>query len=350
MSKENIGSEGGLDEEAAETTLDLAAEARKSVADYFHEKGKDAPQVRFTTFYGQHGSAEDVLPVAVLVEKADIVFPEYLGWDRLPASTFIAEAKQDKESPQANFPEFYNALAEAIRKGHKPVGFIDIPTTDELFQRLEASRDSLFLEPRRELKAGRSFDEALDRWRGSVDEWATIQQKRERHMLARIGPELDRILAENPELARKDALSVLLTLGAAHTNIGRALRERGEDSESRLSESPFVFRFSLVQALRSQISTGRISEELYQRSFTDLLVLESVDEVPRNYETSPEETNRLAHAISSLMPIDDARALYDARAQGRDPTQTFISTLLAKRGLAWPRTREELQELLQHLS
>lgn len=95
-----------------------------------------------------------------------------------------------------------------------------------------------------------------------VNDFAIAQKYRERHMLTQLGPRLQRVISDNPKLARKDAINVMFEMGASHTSLFHTLRKQvGEERVSRtFSEKPIWVEPS--QILRAKLMGMEMEPEV----------------------------------------------------------------------------------------
>jgi len=318
----------------------------KIFQDSWEENRKEGdPDVSFTLYFAGHGRAEDVHPnLRKELQEADIFMPEDIFWTEQVVRNHNKEAKG--EDVFAPLLSRYNiALRNAMRESGVVVELPDIPADfpDAKEQRAalsNASRERWHL----------PFDEAVDDFDTATRNVATATRAREHEILGNIPACIRKALDENKDLRKRQSLKVVMTYGGAHTSIYHALDRAGANVERHKRHDGSVVYGHSSELLRNYVlgAAGSAPDrELAARGLTDLIFLNAIAPIIEGgvKDETLDELTRVARLFNERFTIEELRDLWDTYRVHKD--RSVILAKLNEKGLHIPKTREELDELLQ---
>jgi hypothetical protein len=277
----------------------------QTLSEYLKERfGENVPKISLRFFASSHKTEMDADGIKEKMDEADIIIPEFSGWS-VGTLYNINRASQGELPPLKNEKrEFFRAIVNYLHNTKKPVIFIDMPKKEreELEKEIPYSR----------LRDDSTFEEALGKINESLkNEAETIYKKREQYMFSAIGPKIEEVLETHPELLKKEKITVLLTLGVAHTDMIKQLnKDPNTDVSKFLRYSPELFN-PLSQVSRMHMFGKNVPEELQKKALLQkLLYYTSLNE----YFEKSQNTNvydRFEHFLVGLFPENEIRFLFE---------------------------------------
>ena len=260
------------------------------------EEKETGPRILIEIFYAPHQTREDAKGIRERIQESDVVIPEEIGWDQKLLSIYrgisggktpIEEyfhylAKTRKEIEEAK-DSFNMAFLEALQNSKKAVELIDVPRLHPLHLEIYAKVHEFSLNT----KGG--FHQLVARWKKLLQDGAELQTKREQYMLENLSV-LKKSIAERkiPELAGKDKVKILLTLGSYHTMMLHQAKRSGEDA-TRTGKTLDIFRH-IDEVSRRFIFGKEVNDTLIART-----IFESLMGTILNYElgkAAPDSSER----------------------------------------------------------
>ena len=189
--------------------------------------------VRF--FFGPHRSGEDALPIVPLIANADIVVPEFGGWNAraLQAANVYAATRETKAGMLPSqrelgqefaqhihqYGDFVKALYKPLRNSGKEIAFIDIGLDHPSFRQLyESAGDNYFGSSVLEGATTGDFDKDLEVYDSNFQEVAPMIRERELEIRSNLCRLLARKALENRKYESKPT-SILPILGHGHSGM-----------------------------------------------------------------------------------------------------------------------------------
>lgn len=227
-------------------------------------------------FYGGHSDRKDFASLAPHLADADVFVPELTHWTPNEVALFSRISQGDKKArPEieriagGRLNPFTAAEVKWLLGRGVYVTPIDYAAhhegADEILEHFENWGLLGKLVP--------SFDKSLDAIDRFAREEAGIEDRREDIMLRSIGPRLQALIENSPELAAKDRLRVVIQQGAAHTYLYHELKRLQAANPTctlrRVFDEPILFEHfdRLTRAYRADIQlTKRERRELAMRA------------------------------------------------------------------------------------
>lgn len=315
--------------------------AAKTLSRYLQEKlGENAPKVTLRFFAGPHEKYADADGIEERIRDADIFIPEAYGWtaDDLDNLKNISSG-ETRPSEAFLLVPYLDKVFNALYATNKPVALVDVPSekTKEMEQRL------LDTSPNKQ----QGFEEALQQIDEALRNNAEILiQDRERYMLDQLGPKIVEVVETHQELKNKKELTVLLTLGYAHTGMIQELMHDDDIAVTKDLVYPIsVFDYS-HEALRRCFFNKEISHDLKEKVLFEEILMET--STFKKVFRDMQETNTFAsfkRFIADAFSSDEIRELFEQWSQDNDFEKTFLAHLHAK-NLRMPTSDEDAREIM----
>lgn len=177
------------------------------------------PNIDLTFFYGLHTSSGDFRPLISLLAGADVFIPEITAW-KMDHIAYYSRISQGDRKAQKEWEveegqkvgEYTSARLNAIRGSGLRITAIDYSALDPKAEQIEnhfASRGLLD-------KVVPSWRETLSNIIRFAQAEAELESYREDGMSKSIGPRLQTLITEDPDLSQKDRVKVVVQQGEAH--------------------------------------------------------------------------------------------------------------------------------------
>ncbi|KKU52679.1 MAG: hypothetical protein UX72_C0003G0060 [Parcubacteria group bacterium GW2011_GWA2_47_10] len=300
------------------------------------------PPTNVDIFFSAHKTTEDIKGFEERLKNADIYIPEALGWDEEALSS-LREVSEGRKTPREliqelqgnpDNPEYAAQLyrAEMLYGTKKPLGIIDLPDSSQFFEHLK----------KRVVDFSNSvnFEQILDTYLAHLEEDADFEKKREEHMLDSLGPVLEKLVKEHPELSKKKGLNVFMTLGSAHTGVYHGLKEGGIEAARSFKVEPYCWGYE-VEAIRRYRFGKPVDETLAARAFFERVLKKLLPELFMPDDGNSEISTNVARRVISVFSCEEIRPI----TESKNHEQFFDKFLTAveKKGLK-PYVKEILQK------
>lgn len=188
------------------------------------------PKILFHVAFGPHQTYREGRALSKKIQACDLFIPEAAGWN------MFSRRKYNKTSYSGKLPRsikfgpknFKRGLFEALQGTHTPVRFIDYPSIHPAYAELRnLYQKNEHTPPHRKGKVLSAIADGQDR--------------RDEYMLRQLPQVVKTFLHDNPTVATKEQVHVLLFLGGIHTRIYHALQEASPDSTRVFSKKPFIY-------------------------------------------------------------------------------------------------------------
>lgn len=297
----------------------------ESLDDYFTRVGEIVPHVKIELYSAAHVNYEDARGVREILPHADIYIPEGVGWKQsnIDRKNDISHGKEDTVLDAARAEgietaDFGRASEDVLSGTGVPVVFIDQPH-EELAE----------IKKNRKFKADRNnmlpYDESVRMFAEGIERFTQDQLEREIYMRTHLGPKILEALAMKPELRTQDELTVLMPLGAAHTDIYHKLKGSGTDIHRTYQTSPYIYPHETEYQRRLAFGID-VDLEQVERSFVERLVYKGLEGVS-NMHTTP-EGQLFKRTITGLLDANERREYY---AEYQDLHLNYLHELDAKK-------------------
>lgn len=245
------------------------------------ERHPDWPKVNVEFYFSPHDNSGDTAGVAEHLKDADILLMESVSVDAesrenhdLTLQVFNKvssnpKAKLDKLIRDGGFRgESDEPLLRGVHRTGKLVGSIDIgEDANEQGLAAKIRENSAGLVP-----SGRGYEDTLQAYNERGKRMAEGHAAREEIMADRFEGQLEKLLAERPELLEKPEIKVLITMGSAHTTLRHKFSERGIDSKWHFSQAKNNIYDYCVELIRTHSYGKEPSPELVKRAFTQSIL------------------------------------------------------------------------------
>jgi hypothetical protein len=313
------------------------------------EKHIELPPIDIRIHFGAHGTREDAMNFEKELEEADVYFPESLGWDTAELVAFkkFTEGKMSQETLERFMAKvtpreyvgvgFEKQLFKMLYQTRKPVAFIDLPEGHPIQKELKFLKFNNFSEK------SKSFEELLDSMKDYAKKVAELQLKREEYMQSQIVPQLERLCAENPELAKKKTIRILMSLGSAHTTLYHVLKKEGQPVTRSFPDDPYVQ--SLFNELVRRYELGKpVNDEIVAGTFLESWLSGLLFD--KGFSISKTATTRFIRDIALKFSVNDIKDLLDPKSFKLPPDfKNKILQQLKEKNIELPSSQEELDKL-----
>lgn len=328
----------------------------------------EAPAVALHIFYSSHVGEEDIKEFKDKIKEFDIYIPEGVGW--APEELADLESVSKGEiSPQeyldkrgltpkraGTFYFFLKAELEGIHGSKKKIAFVDIPYDHKLLETREKVTAEMFdaLIPQ-EQEFGKFLLGFGHRVRAYVEDY---QKEREKYIIERLEDLFNKIEHNKlPELADKKKITVLMMLGAMHTEIYQTLKRKKVAASRSFSKMPFVFDSMghFGEMTRRYHFNKQVSDELAARTFAGL-ALKAVLTAEINHgeliwpSKDPGTMDTFLYKALSSLNLDEIQGVYVQSQNPKAPSLTLLASkllrALANKDIWLPRSEQELKNLI----
>lgn len=339
--------EGAVDIETQKAERSHVEELTAAFQESWEKNHKEGdPDVSFKMFLSRHADETDISQnLRSELEDTDIYLTEISSWtpSLMRKWNQISSGKKNPSSGGINFPIYELALQEVVHK----TGVLVMSPDIRIGHPLEKESDRVDAMWPEVLKL--PFDEAVPKYEEYCQAQARETQAREMEIMKNIPNLIRRALKKNKALRKKESLSVTMTYGGAHTALYQALRatENSVNREMGVHVFPrdvelqrnYIFGVDNTERNRKLAAYALIENVIYPASRQRLVDLGA-------NATETVQFRRLA--VDQLEP-EDLSEIWGVRG-GTDETPDMREAILGaleKKGITVPKTREELDDMLQ---
>jgi len=281
-----------------------------------------------------HHTSADSERLKKYIDECDIYIPELDGWtpdaqralqsiSNGDAHLYQSLATQHRSTglnhkigvPEQSISEEtpIEMLVKNIFNSQKKISIVDIPSkhpvTYDLHQSFRIRFGQLY---------NPDFGKVLKTISSNAQQEAISQTNREKYILGQIAPTIEAAIADDPELAQKDHLSVVMTMGAIHTTLHHSLlndlRVTGTGYYRKTIEPGdeiFGHREELVRRYQFGLP---VRKQLIARAFADLDIMNNMQSHPAHGA----DLIRIVRSVSSQLTMPEIRALHESAVQRKD--------------------------------
>jgi hypothetical protein len=168
---------------------------------------------------------------------------------------------------------------------------------------------------------------------------------REVYMVEHFSEQVKKIIKEYPELQKKEAIKILMTLGFGHLFIYHTLKETGgkhvsryfHGTPSRGYESEGITRVGLKK---------EVSEELKERALLEGIFLDGMKYFFDRASKNSSKNQYFLRYIVSLFSPEEMRAVFEQwKEYDGDPAEMLYFVMM-KKGIIFPKNEEEMDAIL----
>ena len=312
------------------------------------ERHPDWPKLNLSFYFSSHGNDQDTQGVAPHLAKADILLYEDAPRDITNLEVYNHLSQNPHLSRRAVSMKLKGSdslpMALGVRKTGKAIGTIDVGKDVEEVAMIRRLNDLFGYDIPRSF----GYEDALQYIHASYDEIVAIQQKREAMMVDNFEEEIDRILYARPDIIKKSEVNILITMGAYHTQLYHAFRERGIEANRDFSKSPYRYDFK-TELERSIAFDREPSHEMLERVLGEDMLYRALYEVNSDMDKNVKHDDAVVY-VRNVVPSlrsDDIRAMYEVDTKN-NLTTAYIDTLLASHGHSrLPRSGRELRKQIE---
>lgn len=192
----------------------------------------------------------------------------------------------------------------------------------------------------------KEFETALIEMDKFFIEYGKLHRERENYMKSQLIPRIEAMAKTDPHIAEKiknkEALSVLMGLGAVHTHLYQELKQEQRNGDVSRSFRGFPIFSHFAEAPRRSIMDKKINDSLKTAEiFGKALVEEELTPIIGGLVETSLEREKLAREITASLKLEDIRKIFADLAAGRG-----IFNALRRRNVKFPTSRKEAEEVL----
>jgi hypothetical protein len=327
----------------------VAPARRPTIAD----RHPDWPPFRTKFYFSAHGVKEDMADLGEQIAGADIVLFENVspelaitlqsmsqGTYKYSAEEIVREATiyvyGVGQVPIAG--SAWESILTAVEGSGVHIGVIETMEDQAVSEQMGSTMPLIF-------DGTSSYDENLEAYEGRIQFQAQHQNEREAKMPAKFEAEVDRILAEHPELQDKEGLSVVVPIGSYHTQV-QELLDQASGMPSDSYTVPGAEQYDHFTTATYLASKGEpLPKELVEKVFMEQLVQNCMSVI------SPDlggwGRSRYSALAASVFTSGEIESFHDKMRAG-ELTLELVEQTFVDHGLGrYPRTSEELRNWLE---
>lgn len=268
--------------------------------------------LRLEFYFGAHADAEDAAPIIPLMADADIIVPEFGGWNQaaLEAANVYAASRHTKASMSAaqleqgrefaahiyqNGGPYGRALYTSLRNSGKELKFIDIDSCHALLERREDCGDDYFGSYVSQGAMTGNFDQDMQTYRSRFAGVTPMIRDREL-IISNNLHDLVQTTANDIVTNHGAAQRMLIILGSGHSKTTDWLEAQGIQTEVAAQSDTTVD--SYVTLVQDAMEGGKPTTQSIARALFSGFSLA----VAGNY-THPDDTASVAHTRASRLAI-----------------------------------------------
>ena len=228
-------------------------------------------RISFDIFFSEHGKQQEAQELEKSIKTTDIFVPENYGWTEKEKKYFeaVSQGTMTVAEVVAKYgprKEFSLGQLNALYNKRKTIEMIDLPDGNPLVQELEKSLDAVAT-----INFGDDFNQALEKRKKVLLQYATIQKKREEYWMQELG-KLSESISKRPypALKNKKDIKILLALGAMHTGIFQKLREQRQEAARTFHRTPYRFSY-INEVARRHLFHKEVSDDLIAKELLETL-------------------------------------------------------------------------------
>lgn len=315
---------------------------------------KNKPPVHIEFYYSRHETFENISELKKKFVRSHMFIPELVGWDAalLKGLNDVAAGRRRLESlftdPAMNLHDrpFNRQLVKMIYGSHKPIRLIDLSLRDPLFEEVASFHGAPLIAVE---QGDDSFEKTIGNFASRLIYYTDILKRREGIMIERLGEAIEDVLRERPELRNGKVFSVLIQMGAAHSNVSRMLGQKGWDVKKTFQPFPYFFPQE-SEIIRRAYFQKAIPDNLLARSLVGFAIR---DDLAKRF-ASMTDVLAAERFIVSFFTFEEIKNLYeDWRTKYPEktslPDETFdkiVREHLKEKNIKLPSTEKELRALL----
>jgi len=237
------------------------------------------------------------------------------------------------------------AILAAVRGTGVVVASPDLPAGDPLNKDIQTDLQNLDKD-----RSQLDYDEAVQDFEIVLHDMATSQGKREKEIVRNIPRTLREIIDTDEDLRTKEELSVIMTYGNIHTSLHHALSRAGANVSREMRHHPddiYTHHTELIRRHLFGLEESPQDHELAARGLMRKPFLRAIGGELYLKDTTTGEALYVVRRAVEQFSIEELGDLWEAYRAEEDPS--MIRTELAAKGFTIPKTREELDELMQSI-
>lgn len=331
--------DGNSNTETAETPIAPVKKRGFKFSRFFpnQKEPEIGPKISVDIFFSQHRTSDDFKGLKEKVGKADIFFPEFVGWGQKDVVLFneVARGEVSPEEAVGEGPgrDAFLGMLGSIYKSNKPIAFVDLSADDPSHKKSGEE-----LKPLRYIF--QDFEANLNNMRSIVKNHSEVELKREQHIASTIKPKVQEVLINHPELKVKGELKVLLSLGSGHAvSLYGILQAKGLELINKPEESVVEVTF-FDEGRATYISQQPLSRELLAKIFLENLFV-NTDVIDKSKIADTKKIYFLTRKLFSESSMEYTKEVFE-----RFKKKEGLRSILEEKFGPLPKTEQELDEFL----
>ena len=279
----------------------------ESLDDYFLRVGEQVPAVKIELYSAAHMNYEDASGIREMMPNADIFIPEGMSWTQanIDRKNAISLGEHDETLVRARAAgiesaDFMRASEDVLSGTGIPVVSVDVPHRE-----LSEQEKRIKFKPDRDDRL--PYEESLQIFIAGRERFAAEQLEREKYMREHLGPKILEALSIKPELRQKGEITVLMPLGAAHTDIYHKLKNSGTNIKRTFQTSPYIYPYETEYQHRLAFDSDT-DAEFIERSFIESIIFKGLPGVSKKHETP--EGQLFKRTLVGLLDANERREYY----------------------------------------
>lgn len=266
------------------------------------------PSVHTLVLSGPHQTEEDAKSIAEPLKTSDIFLMEMFAWNQAQLEVFknISSGKTTPEQAITEldinnwqYPEFATGLVNELYNSKKQFAFLDIP---------EDKVAELGVEPT-PYAYPTNFEEELVYLRNSMTGSAEEANSREKYLVEQYPQTIKQLLEQDPDLANKTDISVLMFWGGVHTGMYHRLRKMNYDVTRAFPQRQITYPLEEEVFRRIQFKK-EVSNDLLASVYLSRQVYANFWE--EIYKDKPlQESTDLSRKIVSQFDFNEIKQMYN---------------------------------------
>jgi hypothetical protein len=298
---------------------------------------QDAQSIALEFRFAPHRNVEDMKGFEESLNKANVYIPEMNRWNAEILKNW-RDVSTGKKLPQDVPYSSYVQLEELekIYNTNKIIEFIDLPYDHSIqAEREDACKFFYQAINRRSWE----FSEMVSDMRIYLEKFADVQVKREEYMASQIEKIKSEIFTNHPELADKEGIKILISLGSFHTWVYYDAKKKNSSTSRTFNEMPVVFdnQTELLRRLRFKKGHEKISNEEVARLWL-------IYQIKTGHVETVNDSllfGKYLRLAASKFSLKEIKSLFE-----KDANNIKIGKLLEEKGVEYPNNEEAARTIL----
>ena len=305
-------------------------------------KFEHVPEVHVHVHLSSHVNDVDARRLLPHLQGSDIFIPELLGWpkERITDLDRIATGELSVEDvpwkyEMGPFAPFLTSLFTVIRGSGVKIRTADLPTDSPLLGQIAASARMQRELPNILREETLTFDEAASGTQRFYQTFGGELKERERYIADRLTGCVQDVLEQNPSLAEKESIRVVLMIGAAHSSLHSLIASENPGASRSFALMPHLYSFS-EELIRSRLWNLKLTPERESELVECALIEALLPDLARNMSGVAKEYVDVQAAMRffvTLFSPQQRREFYSISMHDEDAATDYFARLVEQSGV-----------------